>query len=591
MELWNTNFLGVPACDGTQLAEINAYSFNSLYQEVTTVPGTVVKWSFAHRGRAGTDTVALRIGPASNGDTPQLTVAHQVGIWSSPAGAWRTYSGLYTVPAGQTKTRFEWVAIATATGSVSVGNLLDCMSVQQNPGASSSITPVDSDFDGTPDFLDTNSDATGGDDTAETGVDPLHPVDSDKDGISDFRDPIINGPDQDLDGVPNNIDIDDDGDGILDSVEGMADVDGDGLADQYDSDSDNDGVPDKNEGHDANSDGVADRVPSGTDTDGDGLDDAFDTDNGGTAAPLQDTDGDTIPNWRDRDDDGDGMQTGVNLAANADEDVDNDGNPINDNTDGDSKPNYLDTDDDGDGILTKDEVNYTVGVAAQRDSDGDGTPDHLDLDSDGDGITDAIQGGGDLDGDGITDQLDKDVDGDGIADTVEIANARPGTGGDTDGDGVPDYRDLDSDNDGINDVVEALGTDANKDGKADGTDANNDGIIDTALTAPDTDGDGKKDNVDLDSDNDSLPDLKEGGSLGTDADGDGVVDGPDTDGDGIMNSVDGAAGFGDASSPVTPNTDGADLPDYRDVDSNNDGVFDIDTNGLGKLDTGQGRQD
>lgn len=45
------------------------------------------------------------------------------------------------------------------------------------------------------------------------------------------------------------------------------------------------------------------------------------------------------------------------------EDLNNDGNPNNDDTDKDGKPNYLDTDDDGDGKPTKDE-----------DANGDGDP-------------------------------------------------------------------------------------------------------------------------------------------------------------------------------------------------------------------------
>ena len=50
-----------------------------------------------------------------------------------------------------------------------------------------------------------------------------------------------------------------------------------------------------------------------------------------------DTDGDNIPDYLDRDDDGDGTLT-------RNEDLDNDGNPLNDDSDGDSIPNYLDTD-------------------------------------------------------------------------------------------------------------------------------------------------------------------------------------------------------------------------------------------------------
>ena len=46
-----------------------------------------------------------------------------------------------------------------------------------------------------------------------------------------------------------------------------------------------------------------------------------------------------------------------------DEDINGDGNPLNDDTDGDGLPNMNDIDDDGDGIITLKEF----------DKDGDGT--------------------------------------------------------------------------------------------------------------------------------------------------------------------------------------------------------------------------
>ena len=53
-------------------------------------------------------------------------------------------------------------------------------------------------------------------------------------------------PDTDGDGVPNMIDVDDDGDGITDVLEGAPtrNSDGDALPDYIDIDSDNDGLPD-----------------------------------------------------------------------------------------------------------------------------------------------------------------------------------------------------------------------------------------------------------------------------------------------------------------------------------------------------------
>ena len=82
----------------------------------------------------------------------------------------------------------------------------------------------------------------------------------------------------------------------------------------------------------------------------------------------------------DTDFDGDGIPSIL-------EDVDGDGNLNNDNTDGDFSnwdliPNYRDTDDDGDGILTIDEIELDAdgNFVGFLDTDGDGTPDHLDSD-------------------------------------------------------------------------------------------------------------------------------------------------------------------------------------------------------------------
>ncbi|MCL5245892.1 hypothetical protein M4I21_08760, partial [Cellulophaga sp. 20_2_10] len=159
---------------------------------------------------------------------------------------------------------------------------------------------------------------------------------------------------------------------------------------------------------------------------------------------------------------------------------------------------------------------------------------------------------------------------------------------DTDGDGIPDSIDLDSDNDGIPDSIEAGGTDTDGDGHIDYpiagdptsmTDINNDGladeIADTPLPDEDSDGDGIEDRIDLDSDNDGIPDVTEAG--GPDADNDGVIDtfATDTDRDGLADSVDPA----DATTPGTPlespDTDDDGFDDRIDTDSDNDGIPDV----------------
>ncbi len=73
-----------------------------------------------------------------------------------------------------------------------------------------------------------------------------------------------------------------------------------------------------------------------------------------------DTDGDTIPNYIDLDDDGDGILTSVEGET--------------EDTDGDGKPNYLDDDDDGDGTKT-------INESQTEDADNDTIVDYLDKDS------------------------------------------------------------------------------------------------------------------------------------------------------------------------------------------------------------------
>lgn len=180
---------------------------------------------------------------------------------------------------------------------------------------------------------------------------------------------------------------------------------------------------------------------------------------------------------------------------------------------------------------------------------------------------------------------------------------------DTDGDTVADVLDVDSDNDGIPDIEEA-GFKSFSNGKstmdktsvATWTDSNNNGLNDTLdarITAgtyvvPDTDGDGVYNHLDLDSDNDSLFDVDESGLLNGDGDinGDGKGDGPDAEGDGLLNLFDNSNAFGTSPRAYAQDSDLNGTPDFLQLDSNDDGINDIqtglyaslDANGDGKID-------
>jgi cysteine-rich repeat protein len=473
----------------------------------------------------------------------------------------------------------------------------------------------DRDGDGAPDFLDADSDNDGLLDRVEAfdgngdGVPEAVPsgVDVDGNGIDDAFDIGqagigTTGQDTDTDGRPDYLDQDSDGDGIADRVEcanptACPDTDGDGAPDALDTDADDDGVLDSTEGHDGNADGLPDFAPLGMDDDEDGLDDAYDLDMaGGVPAPLPDRDGDGTPDFRDSDDDGDGVGSAFECPDPIAGCPDGDGDGVPDYLDADESP----VDTDGDGI--PDSVECDGDVSSCRDTDGDGTPDHQDSDDDGDGVPTSVECTTspelcDSDGDGLPDHRDIDSDDDGIVDSVECANGA--SCADSNRDGVPDYLDLDSDGDGIVDAVE--GHDANMDGVADAvgidSDTDMDGLDDAfdpddggvSAATQDTDADSTPDYQDPDDDADGIDTAFECADPGAgcpNGDGDGSPDYLDadtglidTDGDGIPDLVECPPPGDPVGDPFNcPDSDGDSMPNFNDPDDDDDGIDTADEN-------------
>ena len=483
---------------------------------------------------------------------------------------------------------------------------------------------TDTDSDDFPDYRDLDSDGDGIFDIVEAGGGHLDTnndgtinnfVDTNGSGLDDRIDPNNGGtalpvPDTDNNGTPNFQDLDSDGDGISDSIEGTEDFDGDGTPNYIDLDSDGDGIPDSIEGN--------------IDTDGDGQPDYLDLDSDNDGIPdsvegAGDNDGDGIPNFRDLDSDNDGISD-IREAGGVD--LDNDGI-----VDG-----FVDTNNNG----LADFLETILGGTPLTvpDSDSDGFPDYLDIDADGDGIVDNIEAQGEF---AYIPPSGLDSDGDGIDDAYD-----PDNGGsflipiDTDSDGTPDYLDLDSDNDGVPDYIE--GHDANIDGIADilplGIDADNDGLddaYDIVVLVPgnwgtniigsnsplqDTDGDLTRDWRDTDDDGDGIPTIVEDNNANgdytdddfdmngipnylepnptDDEDEDGISDDdevniygtdpcdPDTDNDGLMDGeeiVPGVDGF--ITDPLDADTDDDGLSDGQEYDlGTNPLLWDTDGDGL-----------
>ena len=436
---------------------------------------------------------------------------------------------------------------------------------------------LDSDGDGLPDTFEGNFQVTDGDNNGIVGTGI--PADTDADGLADTNDAdfagnILGGfgfnQDRDGDGVKNYLDIDIDNDGIIDNIEGQSTT--------------------------------AYAAPSGIDTDKDGIDNAYDVNNGGVGIGYTNTDGGSAPDYADTDSENDGIldisENNISDLIDATLDTDNDGiiDPAN----------FVDA--DGDGLADIfDNVSGTT--TANNSTNGLQTPTtHPDNDPSGGNRDWRESSAQDNDGDGINDIVDLDDDNDGILDTDEDFNEDgdndPRTNpSDKDGDGIPNYFDLDTDNDGITDYIEAGGTD-DPDGNGqpgtgvlDNTEVNSKGIPlavspDTTtagtsetsnLTIPNTAGADNPNFVDLDSDNDGIVDAIEGG--GIDPDGDGKY------GTGIANDVD-SDGLADAIDPyddrdgnadtalnpgkklTIPNSDNDALPNYLDLDSDDDSIPD-----------------
>ncbi|MEU8657669.1 beta strand repeat-containing protein [Actinoplanes philippinensis] len=121
IELWR-GYGGVTSSSGSQHAELNANMVSTLYQDLTTIPGQILRWQLNHRGRTGTDTMAVIIG------APTGTLVQQGANISDSKTSWGSYTGTYTVPAGQTKTRFAFKSVSSASADPSIGNFLDAVS-------------------------------------------------------------------------------------------------------------------------------------------------------------------------------------------------------------------------------------------------------------------------------------------------------------------------------------------------------------------------------------------------------------------------------------------------------------------------------
>jgi gliding motility-associated-like protein len=156
-------------------------------------------------------------------------------------------------------------------------------------------------------------------------------ADCDGDGLSNGTEGVV---DTDRDGTPDYLDLDADGDGILDKNDALplnqsewTDTDRDGTGDNADTDDDNDGILDA-----CDVDTNGDKIPdNGTDMDADGINDGCDTDKDGDGVNNTSDNCPNSPNTdqadRDRDGKGDICDT---VEINVSQAITPNGDGIND---------------------------------------------------------------------------------------------------------------------------------------------------------------------------------------------------------------------------------------------------------------------
>jgi nitrous oxidase accessory protein NosD len=457
----------------------------------------------------------------------------------------------------------------------------------------------------------------------ETNLDEYHGYDQDGDGLTTDDElnrtvPDPNNPPAQIPAPTNPLNVDTDGDRLVDGADGVVattaypngidtnndnfvDGEADFGTDPLDPDTDGDILPDwwevqngtdptdatgvNGAAGDINGDGVPniDEYLGGPDADGDGILNIYET-NTGVFVDANDTG----TNPQDRDSDDDTLPDGWEVANGTDPNDPTGINGPNGDVDGDGITNfeeYMTADTDNDGLRDLVETDTGVFVDANDTGTDPGNPD-----TDGDTLLDGVETntGVYVDAnDTGTNPLNPDTDGDGMPDWWEVSLA---------GDPAPLDPSVaddagDRNGDGETNLEEFLAADSDRDTLTNGTEI----TLGTNPLNPDTDGDGMPDwwETQWATGQPATDPLVPDGDA--DRDGDGITNyveyaTTDSDLDGLLNPVEDLTGvFVDVdhtgTSPLDGDTDDDLLPDYDEVyayptdpnnpDTDNDGLTDF----------------
>lgn len=173
IEVWGTGFNGVPAAQGTNFVELNAFVSSMIYQNMYLTNGDVISFYFRHRARSLTSERAAMVIEDQN----QINIAtvRQTALPSS-TGVWSTNQGSYTFTGTSGVYRVGFRALSDG-GSPGLGNFLDDIRITLNPLIDLKFSNALASCEGSSNgnlFLRVNGAVAGGTSVAVQLIDPVN---------------------------------------------------------------------------------------------------------------------------------------------------------------------------------------------------------------------------------------------------------------------------------------------------------------------------------------------------------------------------------------------------------------------------------
>ncbi|MBX3101136.1 MAG: hypothetical protein KF690_01355 [Bacteroidetes bacterium] len=114
---------GFDAQSGVQMAELNGSQASNLFFDVCLFDGEEIDWSLWHRGRGGEDSMGIVITEPNGNDLPLIKVGTPNTLWQQVTGAYVNATGM------NGNLRFTFHAISTASGNLTIGNMMDNVTI------------------------------------------------------------------------------------------------------------------------------------------------------------------------------------------------------------------------------------------------------------------------------------------------------------------------------------------------------------------------------------------------------------------------------------------------------------------------------